>query len=73
MYKRRTNIFVNLDFKLSPCDEYWYFGCGVLHGVQVKLFDDVWFPKRRQLIQPAHRVKPQNQNQNIEYFVYQKR
>jgi hypothetical protein len=30
-----------LDFKLSPCDEYWYFGFGVLHGVQVNLVDDV--------------------------------
>jgi hypothetical protein len=29
------------DFKLSPCDEYWYFGFGVLHGVQVNLVDDV--------------------------------
>jgi hypothetical protein len=30
-----------LDFKLSPCDACWYFGFGVLHGVQVNLVDDV--------------------------------
>jgi hypothetical protein len=29
------------DFKLSSCNACWYFGSGVLHGVQVNLVDDV--------------------------------
>jgi hypothetical protein len=28
-----------IDFKLSRCDEYWYFGFGVLHGMQVNLVE----------------------------------
>jgi hypothetical protein len=33
-FENMSRKFRFLDFRLSPCDEYWYFGFGVLHGVK---------------------------------------
>ena len=50
-HKKQT-IIVVLDFKLSPCDEYWYFGipirCTFMPWTHDQWrWDPQWFPKRQ--------------------------